>query len=851
MKSMSSALTVLFSGLLMVCMGAEPSLASWSSDPSVNTPVATAGYSDSPQIVTDGSGGAIIVWENYSGGDYNIYAQRIDSHGDALWTANGVAICTASGFQMYPQLASDGSGGAVITWQDTRVAGNNHIYAQRIDASGNVMWTPDGVAVCTAGSNQYYPQIVSDYSGGAIITWTDTRNSLYSDIYAQRIDANGNAVWTTNGVAICTAPALQGNQVIATDGSGGAIIAWQDQRNNYYSIYAQRVDEDGNRLWTGNGIPVSSTDTSVNRMFPAIAYDGSNGVVIAWRQGFDPNWNVYAQRVIINSSPYWTSGGVVVSAAGNGVQTTPRVTDDGSQGAIITWEDTRNSGNLNLFAQRISATGTAQWAANGVAINTAAIVNYAYMEPQTVSDGSGGEVITWRDCRDQTNCDIYAQRVNSSGAVQWTANGVGVATAAGGQSSPQLISNGSNGVIITWQDGRTANDIYAQKVLSNGTLPVINLPTVDIAAITDISYTTATSGGNVTSDGGATVTGRGVCWSTSANPAITDSCTHDGTGAGSFASSITGLTQNTPYHVRAYATNAKGTGYSNDQTFTTPLADFVIPTVTTGTISNVTVTTAAGGGNVVTDGGGTVTARGVCWGISPNPTVAGSCTNDGVGTGSFVSAVGSLAHCTMYHVRAYATNGAGTAYGDDTTFTTMCRLTTSKGGSGTGTVTGTVVGDPGVLIIDCGSTCSADLASASSVDLTASPTGTCSYFKQWGGGICFGNSSPCSINMSTDRTVTAAFENHLAVMLLSSSHEYSTVSAAYEDAAVDEFLKTTVTTFVEDLVFDSGCRVTLEGGFDCTFTTNTGGFSTIHGRVTIGGIGSGGGKVTIEKFIIY
>jgi hypothetical protein len=97
-------------------------------------------------------------------------------------------------------------------------------------------------------------------------------------------------------------------------------------------------------------------------------------------------------------------------------------------------------------------------------------------------------------------------------------------------------------------------------------------PTVTTTAVTAITAATATSGGTVTSDGGAAVTARGVCWGTSANPTLTDSFTVDGTGTGGFTSSITGLLPETPYHLRAYATNEAGTGYGDDLTFTTSLA---------------------------------------------------------------------------------------------------------------------------------------------------------------------------------------------------------------------------------------------------------------------------------------
>jgi len=199
---------------------------------------------------------------------------------------------------------------------------------------------------------------------------------------------------------------------------------------------------------------------------------------------------------------------------------------------------------------------------------------------------------------------------------------------------------------------------------------ILQAPNVVTAEVTNIGSTTATSGGNVTSDGGDSVTARGVCWSTSANPTMADSHTTDGSGTGTFVSSITGLSAGITYHVRAYASNSVGTSYGGDSSFTTTSAA-TAPTVTTATITTITSTTASGGGNVTSDGGASVTARGVCWSTSANPTVADSHTTNGSGTGSFTSSLTSLTPGTTYHVRAYATNSVGTSYGEDSTFTTL------------------------------------------------------------------------------------------------------------------------------------------------------------------------------------
>jgi len=217
----------------------------WTLENPLNVAISAANDNQvNPQIVSDESGGAIITWQDGRSGNYDIYAQRINNAGVPEWTANGVTVCAAAFTQYATQIVSDSSGGAIITWQDYR-SGNYDIYAQRINSAGATQWTTNGVAVCTAANFQGSPQLVSDGSGGAIITWGDLRSGNY-DIYAQRINNAGATQWTDNGVAICTAARDQYDPQLVSDGSGGAIITWYDNRSGInYDIYAQGVSASG------------------------------------------------------------------------------------------------------------------------------------------------------------------------------------------------------------------------------------------------------------------------------------------------------------------------------------------------------------------------------------------------------------------------------------------------------------------------------------------------------------------------------------------------------------------------------------------------------------------------------
>jgi hypothetical protein len=227
-------------------------------------------------------------------------------------------------------------------------------------------------------------------------------------------------------------------------------------------------------------------------------------------------------------------------------------------------------------------------------------------------------------------------------------------------------------------------------------------PIVTTTTVSAISYTTATSGGDVTDEGGAPLISRGVCWNISAEPTVDNSKTTESGALGSFTGNLTQLTSNTMYYVRAYATNSAGTGYGNQVTFTTLTVE--VPVLTTTEVTTITQTTAVSGGNITDDKGASVTARGVCWGTAPNPTTANNNTTDGTGIGSFVSNLTDLQPGTIYFIRSYATNSAGTSYGNEISFTTTATvptLTTSEAFALTSTsvkIGGNITSDGGAVV---------------------------------------------------------------------------------------------------------------------------------------------------------
>ena len=217
----------------------------------------------------------------------------------------------------------------------------------------------------------------------------------------------------------------------------------------------------------------------------------------------------------------------------------------------------------------------------------------------------------------------------------------------------------------------SAGTAYGNEVSFTTLIPVV--PTVTINPIDLITNVSARSGGSISSDGGAAILSKGVVWSTFPNPTISNSKTTDSSGVAPFTSQLTGLLGDSVYYVRAYATNATGTGYSSQLSFTATTA--VLASITTASVTLITDSTAVSGGNVTASGGGTISARGIVWNTSVNPTIALSTkTTNGTGTGTFSSTLTGLAPGTIFYVRAYVTNNKGTAYGNELTFTSLVKL---------------------------------------------------------------------------------------------------------------------------------------------------------------------------------
>ena len=266
------------------------------------------------------------------------------------------------------------------------------------------------------------------------------------------------------------------------------------------------------------------------------------------------------------------------------------------------------------------------------------------------------------------------------------------------------------------------------------TTRALTAPVLSTLVVSNITDTTATSGGEITDDGGTPILSRGACWSAAPDPTTGSACVSEGVGAGSYLVLLTGLPSGTPLHVRAFASNAQGTSYGEDRPFTTVLLP--LATVTTSAPTAVSHTSASGGGTVVSDHGAPVTARGICWATTPAPIRGGTCFTEAGGLGAFTASMTGLASGTTFYVRAWALNGGGTSYGNEVSFATLATSVPALTTRAVIGISSDVAGSGGVISTDGGS------------PITAR-------------GVCWSiNTNPTIVNTrTTDGTGTASFSS--------------------------------------------------------------------------------------------
>jgi hypothetical protein len=414
-----------------------------------------------PSSVSDGAGGVILAWIDDRFDYWRVYIKRIDAAGHDVW--NSVWVAEGVGPQRRPLLVSDGAYGAIVVCETHGVEPNTtELLAQRIDASGARRWGSNGVTVAT----DVVPGAAvttSDEDRGVIVAWS-AGAGLELNLYAQRLDSTGVAMWPAPGVAVCVAPSLQFQMAIAPDGASGAIVTWSDLRTSDYNIFAQRISAGGQAVWDPDGLALCNAGQA--QLEPTIVADQSGGAIIAWMDYRSVDAAaIYAQRVSTDGITRWTPNGLLLSN-GTDNQFYPVAVTDGVSGVIVTWLSAGSA--PAVIAQHVYATGFLAWQPGGVVLGS---TSGQSGRPAAVPDGGGGVIAAWMEAPTAVR-NVVIERLRADGVPLWAQN---VAAGAWEQQAPILAPAEHGNAIVAWEDWRVApEELYLQKFGDAGALWEVN-----------------------------------------------------------------------------------------------------------------------------------------------------------------------------------------------------------------------------------------------------------------------------------------------------------------------------------------------------------------------------------------
>ncbi len=458
-------------------VSAPPAVAAWPPDPSINVPLCTTAFSSQVSAaIPDASGGAIVVWYEDRAGDFDVFARRVNSQGVPLWTNDGNLVCVQPviSAQILPKAVSDGAGGAIVVWIDNR-NGANALFAQRIDSLGTRLWASAGMAVATTSSQVTYFCLAADGASGAVISWA-SQPGLSSDIHAQRLNASGAMQWGTAGKALCVNALDQYRPMVVRKSSGIFVVAWEDTRQGFRTdLYAQALNAAGTLQWAANGILVAGS--AQNAINPMLVATGADDCLLMWDADSLGTGDVRGQRLGATGAALWPGAGLRLFPPGRSGLIGVCADGLGGAYAIVNVLEP-SSGKSPLWVQRIRDTGVLYFAPAGIRVSS---ILSNQMGAVITRDNGNGCIVAWFD--DQRGLssnftplfDVFAQHIIPGGIHDWYESGVPVCRAPNQGAGLAISANagtGLGGVVVAWSDTRNSSspDIYAQGVDSAGRL---------------------------------------------------------------------------------------------------------------------------------------------------------------------------------------------------------------------------------------------------------------------------------------------------------------------------------------------------------------------------------------------
>jgi hypothetical protein len=399
-------------------------------------------------------GCAIYVWSDTKLGARDLYAQKVDASGNMVW-GDPLLVDGKIDRQEDPVITKAADGNFVIAWIDFSDDLDGNVYAQKVSSSGQLLWQTGGVPVCVYPGIQISLNIEPDNTGGAYIIWEDSRNPG-KDLYGQRLNGSGTPQWTLNGIPIANAAGDESYNTMWSDGTGGLIIGYVYALSGAETLLVKRFLPDGQMAWT-QPLVLSPTIAIQNKI--KMSPINGDSFVFTWQDARGGNPDIFAQRVNVNGTILWNDPLVVYTdstSTETAPQENPRIVQTSDNGVIIIWEDKRNDlDGPDLYAQKLDLNGQRLWDVSGIPL---AVAPFYQQGPRMSADSNGGCYVVWDDARNGNapNIDIYMQHISSTGTALWQDNGIAVCTSPNEQSG-SLVKVSNNNIFVNWMDMRNGS----------------------------------------------------------------------------------------------------------------------------------------------------------------------------------------------------------------------------------------------------------------------------------------------------------------------------------------------------------------------------------------------------------
>jgi hypothetical protein len=475
--------------LLLINAGAY---SQWSADPSENTRVTNGGLLQ--QIITDGSGGAYVVYQDSPALLRQVWVQSLDKFGYLRFPDNGIRLSSADRYQSpYYYLVSDSVGGIIVLFEERHLVGDpfdeitfDAIYAQRIDSSGTKLWGDTGIEISpfVEGKRKAAISACSDGANGAFVFWgEDADNNGAFELWVQRITAEGQFAWNT-GTTVTNKFIFDNTSnpnPSVSDGVGNGIILYSDSSDTKYDTKMQKIKADGGFLWAEgmNIYPIGRQMES----------DNLSGAIIAGAlrefDGMNVKYVVKAQRVDLTGKVLWAEEGVAVDSLDD--RTNPEIAVNKNSELAFVWQQPVND-TLNVFLNRIEKAG------NVVFPEELEVSKFKSRKvaPQIVSSTSSSDIVIWYDYRNENGGlfspdALFAQKIDGNGTSLWEESDIKISTSKVQHRDFHVISDLAGGAIVCWYETGVGSGfgIFAQQVSRDGNLGEVLVTSV---SLTDQSH---------------------------------------------------------------------------------------------------------------------------------------------------------------------------------------------------------------------------------------------------------------------------------------------------------------------------------------------------------------------------